>query len=210
MPPHRQSGGRVGVSSEIGADLAGLLDRLGNRYGLEAISRIEPRQSHIPERASIYVPVEKEQSNKLSVIPGRGHKPVSPESMNTGLWKMDSGLAAKQRPGMTSREFAGNGRKPSRPVRLFRPPEPIEASWLVPDNPPIQFIWRRRLHRVARADGPERIAEEWWTEEGSREADAIRDYYRVEDEEGRRFWLFRAGLADGENPPRWFLHGVFA
>src|SRR5207248_7530161 len=73
----RASGGRVGVSSEIGADLAGLLDRLGNRFGLEAISHIEPRQSHIPERASIYVPVEEEQSNKLSVIPGRGHKTAS-------------------------------------------------------------------------------------------------------------------------------------
>jgi len=206
----RASGGRVGASSEIGADLAGLLDRLGNRFGLEAISRIEPRQSHIPERASIYVPVEEEQSNKLSVIPGRGHKTASSESMNTGLWKMDSGLAAKRRPGMTSREFVGNGRKPPRPVRLFRPPEPIEASWLVPDNPPIQFIWRRRLHRVARADGPERIAEEWWTEEGSAAADAIRDYYRVEDEEGRRFWLFRAGLAQSEPPPRWFVHGLFA
>jgi protein ImuB len=59
------------------------------------------------------------------------------------------------------------------------------------------------------ADGPERIAEEWWIEGGSREADAIRDYYRVEDEEGRRFWLFRAGLP-GDPPPRWFVHGIFA
>jgi protein ImuB len=101
-------------------------------------------------------------------------------------------------------------RKPPRPVRLFQPPEPVEASWLVPDNPPIQFTWRRRLHRVARADGPERIAEEWWTEDAPITADAIRDYYRVEDEEGRRFWLFRAGLAQSEPPPRWFVHGLFA
>ena len=100
--------------------------------------------------------------------------------------------------------------KPPRPVRLFRPPEPVEASWLVPDNPPVQFTWRRRLHRVARADGPERIAEEWWTEEASAAADAIRDYYRVEDSEGRRFWLFRAGLAQSDPPPRWFVHGLFA
>ena len=95
-------------------------------------------------------------------------------------------------------------------LRRNAPPEPIEASWLVPDNPPIQFTWRRRLHRVARADGSERIAEEWWTEEGSAAADAIRDYYRVEDEEGRRFWLFRAGLAQSEPSPRWFVHGLFA
>ena len=57
---------------------------------------------------------------------------------------------------------------------------------------------------------PERIAEEWWRPEGSAAADAIRDYYRVEDEEGRRFWLFRAGFHDGDQPPRWFAHGVFS
>jgi protein ImuB len=99
--------------------------------------------------------------------------------------------------------------KPPRPIRLFAPPEPIEASWLLPDDPPFRFTWRRRAHRVERADGPERIAEEWWTGIGTMSADAIRDYYRVEDEEGRRFWLFRAGLP-GSQPSRWFVHGLFA
>jgi len=102
----------------------------------------------------------------------------------------------------------GSG-KPPRPVRLFARPEPIEASWLLPDDPPFRFTWRRRAHRVRRADGPERIAEEWWTEAGAMATDAIRDYYRVEDAEGRRFWLFRAGLP-GAPPPRWFVHGLFA
>ena len=84
----------------------------------------------------------------------------------------------------------------------------------MPDDPPFHFAWRRRRYRVRRADGPERIAEEWWIENGSGAVDAVRDYYRVEDEAGRRFWLFRAGLPGfGGNmgpPPRWFLHGVFA
>ena len=105
--------------------------------------------------------------------------------------------------------------KPPRPIRLFEPPEPVEAFWLLPDDPPFRFTWRRRRHRVTRADGPERIADEWWRPEGSgtgpRESgDAIRDYYRVEDEEGRRFWLFRAGLHVGDYKPRWFVHGVFS
>ncbi len=89
------------------------------------------------------------------------------------------------------------------------PPEPIAAAWLLPDDPPFHFTWRRRLHRVRRADGPERIAEEWWTAAAAMTPAAIRDYYRVEDEAGRRFWLFRAGLP-GDPPPSWFLHGVFA
>ena len=100
--------------------------------------------------------------------------------------------------------------KPPRPVRLFAPPEPIEAAWLLPDDPPFRFTWRRRAHRVRRADGPERIAEEWWTSDGALlSPGAIRDYYRVEDDEGRRFWVFRAGLS-GSPPPRWFVHGLFA
>ncbi len=97
-----------------------------------------------------------------------------------------------------------------RPIRLFDPPEPVEAFWLLPDDPPFRFTWRRRRHRVTRADGPERIADEWWRPGGSGEVDAIRDYYRVEDEEGRRFWLFRAGLHGGDRKPRWFVHGVFS
>ena len=106
--------------------------------------------------------------------------------------------------------MARKAQKPPRPVRLFAPPEPVEAAWLLPDDPPFRFTWRRRAHRVRRADGPERIAEEWWTSDGANlSPGAIRDYYRVEDDEGRRFWLFRAGLS-GEPPPRWFVHGLFA
>ena len=96
-----------------------------------------------------------------------------------------------------------------RPIRLLRRPEPIEATALVPDEPPILFRWRGALHRVRAASGPERIAAEWWrrTPDDSRpESDLIRDYYRVEDSAGARFWIFRAGL---ETMPRWFLHGLF-
>ncbi len=97
-----------------------------------------------------------------------------------------------------------------RPLRLLRRPEPIEATAPVPDDPPILFRWRGALHRVRAASGPERIAAEWWrrTPDDSRpETDLIRDYYRVEDTDGARFWIFRAGL---QGMPRWFLHGLFA
>ena len=79
-----------------------------------------------------------------------------------------------------------------RPIRLLPHPEPIEAVAPVPDDPPVQFRWRHVVHRVRAAEGPERIAPEWWLPgEGDAE---IRDYYRVEDAEGRRYWLYRAGL----------------
>lgn len=97
---------------------------------------------------------------------------------------------------------------PARPLQLFEPPQPVEAIAEVPDGPPIRFRWRRLIHDVARAEGPERIAPEWWRD-GS--AEPMRDYYRVEDAQGRRFWLFRTGFYEaGGDPPRWFLHGLFA
>ena len=96
-----------------------------------------------------------------------------------------------------------------RPVRLFSPAQPIESLALLPDHPPAAFTWRGKRFRVQRADGPERIYGEWWRDFA--EAWAVRDYWRVEDTEGRRFWLYRSG--DGEHPEtgdlRWFLHGIF-
>ena len=96
-----------------------------------------------------------------------------------------------------------------RPARLLKPPQPVEALAMLPDNPPAQFIWRRKRHRIRHADGPERVAGEWWATDHERSA--IRDYWQVEDEDGRRFWLFRSG--DAVDPAtgdlRWFLHGFF-
>ena len=98
---------------------------------------------------------------------------------------------------------------PTRPVRLFARPERIEAVAEVPDGPPVRFRWRRVLHEVAHAEGPERIAMEWWRDE---EGHALtRDYYRVESTQGMRVWLYREGLYVRETTqPRWFLHGLFA
>lgn len=96
-----------------------------------------------------------------------------------------------------------------RPARLLPRPEAIRTLALLPDYPPAWFVWRGVRHRVARADGPERIFGEWWVRDS--ELAAVRDYFRVEDMAGARFWIFRAG--DGVDPAtgaqRWFLHGLF-
>ena len=98
-----------------------------------------------------------------------------------------------------------------RPPRLLPRPEPVEAMAPIPDDPPVQFRWRRVTFRVVRADGPERITPEWWLENGDRgedQRDRLRDYYRVEDISGRRFWLYREGLYRTDRRPTWFMHGV--
>ena len=103
-------------------------------------------------------------------------------------------------------------REAPRPTRLFRRPELVEAVLaLTPDDPPTQFRWRGQLHRVRRAEGPERIGEDWWKAAiDDVRVGHVRDYYRVEDEAGARFWLVRAGLyGDPEIPPQWWLHGLF-
>jgi protein ImuB len=100
---------------------------------------------------------------------------------------------------------------PRRPLQMFDPPQPIEVMAEIPDAPPASFRWRRVQHIVACAEGPERIEPEWWRRAGAARPEGLaRDYYRVEDREGRRFWLFRAGLYERDAQPRWFLHGLFA
>ena len=94
-----------------------------------------------------------------------------------------------------------------RPFLLLPRPEEIGAMAELPDYPPRRFTWRRVHYLVVKAEGPEQIAGEWWR--GGDRSAPIRDYYAVEVETGRRFWIFREGLYDGEGtPPRWFLHGI--
>ena len=102
-------------------------------------------------------------------------------------------------------------REMPRPLRLFHKPEPLEGVMaLTPDDPPRQFQWRRRVHRIRHAEGPERIGDEWWRIDiDDVRTGTIRDYYRVEDQEGVRFWVFRQGLYAAGEPAKWFLHGLF-
>jgi len=95
-----------------------------------------------------------------------------------------------------------------RPPRLLDRPEAIEVVYATPEGMPRRFVWRRAVHDIARAEGPERIAPEWWRE---RSTARLRDYYRVEDAAGRRYWIYREGVAgDGRGgAPLWYLHGLF-
>lgn len=130
--------------------------------------------------------------------PAESHVPERAERRGAGL-DAPAWTTAERPPG------------PRRPLRLLPRPEPLDVMAEVPEGPPLAFRWRRVHHRVARAQGPERIAPEWWHDDGAHAR--VRDYYRVEDEAGRRFWLFRAGLygeAAEHGAPRWFLHGLFA
>ncbi|MGF9565100.1 DNA polymerase Y family protein [Neorhizobium sp. BT27B] len=97
-----------------------------------------------------------------------------------------------------------------RPIRLFDRPEQIQAIAMMPDYPPATITWRGKRHRVRRADGPERVFGEWWRTPS--ELEAVRDYFVIENDDGERFWIFRAG--DGVDPEtgshKWFMHGIFA
>lgn len=93
-----------------------------------------------------------------------------------------------------------------RPLRMLAAPEPVDVTAEIPEGPPRNFRWRRILYQIKCAEGPERIAPEWWRNERNR----TRDYYRVEDINGRRFWLYRDGLYNREEEmPRWYIQGVF-
>ncbi len=103
-----------------------------------------------------------------------------------------------------------DGLAPARPIRLFACPEVVGAIAEVPDGPPARFRWRRIIHEVIIAEGPERIAMEWWRDAEGRAL--TRDYFHVESRQGVRAWLYREGLYGREmlHKPGWYLHGLFA
>jgi protein ImuB len=92
-----------------------------------------------------------------------------------------------------------------RPSLLLPKPERIQVTALIPDYPPMLFVYKNKVHQIKRSDGPERIEREWWLENGEH-----RDYYCVEDQDGQRYWLFRAGHYSNDQPREWFIHGFFA
>jgi protein ImuB len=129
-----------------------------------------------------------------------------PEQMQLALPAVEAGQPAANWPKPTP------GEPPLHPLHLFDPPQPIDVIAEVPDGPPHRFRWRRKFHEVRRFEGPERIASEWWKrKDGAVDKGGLtRDYYRVEDARGRRFWVFRHGLYEEKPDPKWYLHGLFA
>ena len=94
-----------------------------------------------------------------------------------------------------------------RPLKLLDRPEAISVLYASPDGYPQRFRWRGQVHEVARVEGPERIAPEWWRE---RSTTRLRDYYAIEDAHGARYWIYRSGiLGDGRGgTPHWYLHAI--
>jgi protein ImuB len=178
---------QTGLAGEDhGEELAHLIDRLGARFGLRRVTRLIPQDTHIPEYAVMAVPAHAlacpRRSAARNAVPGAREENVADSLV------------------------------PTRPLRLFEYPERVDATAEVPDGPPVQFTWRHIRHQVRRAEGPERIAMEWWRDDRGNKL--TRDYFRVESKAGVRVWLYREGLYETEvkppAQPRWYLHGLFA
>nr|WP_299857793.1 DNA polymerase Y family protein [Sphingomonas bacterium] len=168
-------------------DLAPLVDALANRIGDRRLWRSQPVESDVPERSVAYLP------------------PLDPPAQDTIKLKADDVRQLDRSPDL----HPWHHRWP-RPVRLLRRPEQLDHVIAeLPDQPPRRFSWRGEMHKVVRADGPERVQGEWWKR--TAEQHAVRDYFQVENEAGQRFWLFRRG--DGVRAETgdlaWFMHGAF-
>ena len=187
---------------------AALIDALRQRLGPQSVRRFAAVASHLPERAEVLPPVTGEE---LQSPPPERRRSATPD------------LIGGSRVGVTMPE---QKTEKMRPLLLLPRAEPTEVTALVPDGPPRRFCWRGVTYEVTGAQGPERIAGEWWLNraralpfpppqagEGGEggEGAPTRDYYLVEDADGHRFWLFREGLYGRETAAaRWFVHGLFA
>jgi len=158
-------------------ELARLVDRLTVKLGPQRVRRPQAEESHLPERASGWIPAL-------------------------------ASLRAKQSNPVLDRHVASLLAMTKRPQRLLDRAEAIDVIYATPEGMPRRFVWRRAVHDIARVEGPERIAPEWWRSPSSAR---LRDYYRVEDATGRRYWIYREGLiGDGRGgAPNWFIHGLF-
>ena len=183
-------------------ELARLVDRLTVKLGPRAVRRPQWHESHLPERASGWV----------TAI--HGPSPLAGEGGSSRRLRKGEG-AFSSRPSPPRPPIAAQWAAPSpargeglRPQRLLDRPEAIDVIYATPEGLPRRFVWRRAVHDIARVEGPERIAPEWWRQPSSAR---LRDYYRVEDSDGRRYWIYREGLiGDGRGGlPGWFIHGLF-
>ena len=176
----RQIATEGNAGQENTENAAQLVDRLTGRLGAGLVTRLKPVASHLPERAS-------------------RETPAINTTKETGEWSDLQTIPE---------------RRQIRPIQLLSQPQPIDVMAPVPDGPPVMFRWRQRQHKVQRAEGPERIAPEWWRTEGRPPnhpvAQEARDYYRLEDPDGQRFWVYREGLYRPNKQPSWYLHGFFA
>jgi protein ImuB len=193
-------------------ELARLIDRLQQRLGRHAVRQLHPHQSHTPERAVRVRPASPSARLLSGPSSHKTTKSIQAESKHrTGRGKGKRQILAPAHgtaphPGLRPEEAWTETIAAPRPLLLLERPEPADVLAVVPDGPPRHFRWRGVLHQIAQAQGPERIAPEWWRHT----AEGTRDYYLVEDAQGRRFWLYREGLYGQGATPQWFVHGMFA
>ena len=193
--------------------LAGRLDRIDPGFGFDLLVLEALRTEATGPRQARLGGAEDPESD-LAALVDRLTARLGPRAVGWTLWR-ESHL-----PERTERVRAavdgpppppphGAAPLPERPIRLLEPPEEVRVVYGLPDGPPVRFRWRRVAFRVVRREGPERIAPEWWRD---RPGTRLRDYWKVEVEDGRRFWIYREGLhGDGRGgDPRWLMHGLFA
>ncbi|MGF7154558.1 protein ImuB [Novosphingobium gossypii] len=196
-----------------------LSDPLDPGFGFDAITLAVLQADHLPSRqigldrkdeaaADVSALVDRlsvrlGEDNVRRLAPRDRHLPEKAQALVPAL---------RLRPALPSTSWPAPEDRPARPLLLLDPPQPVEVIAGVPDSPPQRFRWKGRLHDVAMAEGPERIGAEWWRRRGGHvpgQAGETRDYYRIEDADGRRYWIFRHGLFSEKPDPRWYLHGLF-
>jgi len=194
------------------------LGRLELGFGLDALMlTADEVEAMTARQGALESEAEAKQAESLAALIDRlsarlgEDRVLTPEPMDSWIPER----AERWRPALGRSPTTTIGDRGRRPILLLDPPEPVEAIAELPDGAPARFTWRRLSRRVTRSDGPERLSPEWWRPRPDDRQVRTRDYYRVEDDAGGRYWLFREGLygreysgAVEERAPSWWMHGV--
>ena len=217
---HRADGGRRAAEvatarasrdpAHLARLVAGRLDRIDPGLGFDAIVLEAPRTEPLAA-AQPGLDGAREAEGDLAALIDRLTARLGRGAVAWSTWR-ESHVPERfeaRAPAIAAAPAAPPDLPRERPIRLLDPAEEIRVLYALPEGPPGRFVWRRVTFDVTRRQGPERIAPEWWRD---RPGTRLRDYYKVEVADGRRFWIYREGLSgDGRGgAPRWLLHGFFA
>lgn len=179
--PHEQGDwGLRQTKNDHGSQFHRLVDTLTNRLGPNRVVVMEPIESHLPEQAARFEAMVQPGTARQKSKVQRNHAHASQSQA-----RVADGL--------------------DRPSLVYSVPHLIRDVEVNAHGHLLGFSYQRQRVVVRSSHGPERLLGTWWQLPSVSVPQTSRDYFKVQDEDGLWWWVFR-----DRNSGQWFLHGLWA